>query len=204
MPDDSRLLRESAAARAARITAHVEKLEWDRLFTRLTRWAYVCTRRRSYELAEEIAQTALTQVLDPFYVEWDPEREPDLFDHLCNVARGIISNRRRKRALAREVAIDAEALEDMPIAGDANPERELSSRQEANTLADKLGTAFANDTLVTKIVALAVDGVTTPREQAEATGAPIEDVRNARKRLFRAAADVARELGLRQKNDDAA
>src|SRR5258708_39309584 len=116
MPGDAPTLRESAAARAARITAVVSEKEWASLFTRLTRWAYVCMRKRSFEVAEDVAQTAITHVLDPHYKEWDPDREPDIFDHLCNVARGIISNRRQLRAQRREVATDPEAIAEMSLA----------------------------------------------------------------------------------------
>lgn len=196
--------RESAAARAARITALVEDSEWADLSTRLTRYAFVCIRKQSFDVAEDIAQTAMTQVLDPHYKEWDPDREPKLFDHLCNVVRGIISNRRRTRALHRERAVEPEAIAEMPLVAADNQEAQLAHRQIAMTLADRLGRDFANDSVVAKVVALTVDGVTTPREQAAAAGEPIDEIRKARKRLFRGTAEVARELGLRQENDDVA
>jgi hypothetical protein len=204
MPDDALSLREAAAARAARITAHVEKLEWDKLSVRLTKWVHTCLRKKDWELAEEVAQTAITLVLDPHYVEWDPDREPDFFDHLCNVARGVLSNRRRKHATARELVTEPEAIAEMSLAASHNQERALAARQEALSLAEHLGRAFANDLIVTQIVALAADGVTTPREQAAALDKPIEEVRKARKRLFRVTAELAEKLGMRQENDDAA
>ncbi len=38
-------------SRAAGITAVVSENEWGKLFTRLTRWAFVATRKRSFEVA---------------------------------------------------------------------------------------------------------------------------------------------------------
>jgi DNA-directed RNA polymerase specialized sigma24 family protein len=195
-------LEPGAAARAARITAAVEKLDWANVSRRLERYAFTCTKKRSKELAADVAQTAITQVLDPFYMEWDPDKVPDLFDHLKNVVRGIVSNRRRTRRTTGEIATDDEELDEMATSPEPDPETALADRDAAANVMDRMTRALAGDALALKLVALLADGIESPTEQAEAAGASYDDVRNARKRMFRASAEIARELGLKSEDDD--
>jgi hypothetical protein len=195
-------LEPGAAERAARITAHVKKLDWGKLSKRLERYAFVCMGKRSQEAAAEAAQTAIMQVLDPQYMEWDPDKTPDLFKHLAYVVRGVISSRRQLRSTTGEIATDDDDLAEMATSREKGPEAALSEMQIAGVVNARLGEAFADDPLVTKLIALVADDITTPREQAEASGASYDEVRNARRRLFYTANEIARELGLKSEDDD--
>jgi hypothetical protein len=191
-----------AAARAARITAYVKKLDWGKLSKRLERYAFVCMGRRSPEAAADAAQSAITQVLDPNYMEWDPNSSQDFFAHLAYVVRGVISSRRQLRSTTGEIATDHDDLAQMATSRDKTPEEALSDMELVAALNARLVEAFADDPLVTKLVALIADDVATPREQAAATGASYDEVKNARRRLFYAANDMARELGIKSEVDD--
>ena len=183
----------AAAVAAARTTALLAALDWAPLFHRLTRYAFVATRRRDLARVEDLAAEAIAQVYDHAYQAWDPDVHPDIFDHLVNVVRGLISNQRRSRGRHAEIlrapdeVPDAASIAEAP---DAVLARELDARVRT-----RLDAQFALDPLALRIVALLAEGVSTPREQAAAAQAPIEDIRNARKRVFRATHDVARELG---------
>ena len=76
---------------------------------RLTRYAFVLLGKKSWAIAEEIAQEAIARALDPAYASWDPERHPDLFDFLGSVAGGLAANHRRKAGRARLVPIREDA-----------------------------------------------------------------------------------------------
>ena len=192
-----------AVQRAERITDLVSDREWASLFTRLTKYAHACLRRRDFALAEDFAQRAIEKVLDVKYKAWDPATEPDIFDHLAKIVKGDVSNRRRDRAAHRELSTMHATLEEIaPASPDGDPESTLEGKQALAKLAARIGEELAGDMLALRIVALSVEGITTPREQAAAVGAPYDEVRNARKRLFRVTAELARELGLRQEGDD--
>jgi DNA-directed RNA polymerase specialized sigma24 family protein len=195
-------LKPGAAARAQRLTAHVEKLDWGEISARLTRYAYGAVRRRSHAQAEDLAQKAIMEVLDPMYMEWDPEREPDIFEHLKNVVRGAVSNLRQRRERRHVVAADLDVVADYVAAEGPTPEDELAGAEGVATLEARLATMFDGDALVTKLIALAIDGTQTARDQAVACGVPIGEIRNARKRLFRGTAELAKELGLGQEVED--
>jgi hypothetical protein len=110
--------------RAARLARLLEEVDWVDTTRRLTMFAFAATKRVSMELAKDLAQEAMTQLLDPRYQDWDPEREPVLLTHLCNVVRGLASNRRRMHSVQRERLVSAEKLaartgDDPPHAGSA-------------------------------------------------------------------------------------
>jgi hypothetical protein len=79
------------------IEAILAAQDWGDLSSRLTRYVHVRLRKGSWETAEEIAQEAITQFLDPAYATWDRERNPDVFDALGSVANGLVQNDFRKR-----------------------------------------------------------------------------------------------------------
>jgi DNA-directed RNA polymerase specialized sigma24 family protein len=191
-----------AAARAERITALVEELDWGALSNRLRRFAFLRMKKRSEEEADEVAQTAIMQVLDPRYMAWDPDREPEIYDHLKNLVRGLVSNRRRRNEENRVVATDDDALVELAKAPHHDPATVLADKQLARTVADRFAAMFPDDAIVLEVVSLTAQGVVTPRDQAEAAGVPYDDVRNARRRMFRAAKEIAGELGLNIEDDD--
>jgi hypothetical protein len=191
-----------AAERAARITAYAEKVDWAKMSLRLERYAFRCTGRRSKEVAMEAAQTAISQVLDPKYMEWDPAKVPDLYEHLKNVTRGVLSNRRQLRSTRGEIGVDAEDLARIAKSSDKSPESALGARRLAAAVTRRLTDKFADDPLVTAVIQAMAEGVTTPRDLVEATGASADEVRNARRRIAYVTGEIAKELGLNQETGD--
>jgi predicted transcriptional regulator len=210
----------------------LEGVDWRATTLRLTKFAHMRTKGVSWELAEDLAQEAITQLLDPRYMDWDPEREPELLEHLQNVVRGLASNRRRTAATSREIAMSPERLarrtgDDVPEAGSAEramsggeveaaPARRRTSagaqggaeeravrRDIAAATARELAARFADDPDVLRIVALAKQGKASLSEQAEAMGITMQQVHNARQRLHRGLAAIQRELSGEQENDHA-
>jgi hypothetical protein len=193
-----------SAARAARITEIVAKLEWRSISLRLQRFAYVCIRKRSMEKAEDLAQAAILKVLDPRYKEWDPDREPDIFQHLKNLVRGEVSNLRRKKSEHHEHTTPNEKIDNARFDPAGDPEEQLAAREMEHTFYDRLGARFADDPLAAKLGPLVARGILAPQDQAAALGVEVDQARNARKRWCRGVDEVACELGLRQEQEDAA
>jgi hypothetical protein len=92
------------------IDAALAALDWGDLSVRLTNYALYKLRRTSRQAAEDCAQQAIAEFLDPAYAAWDRERHPDAFDCLGSIVNGIVANhfrreaRRGKRVALREDA----------------------------------------------------------------------------------------------------
>src|SRR5262249_42324668 len=153
----------------------------------LSKWCFIAIRKRSWEEAQDVAQKAIEQLLDPRYKAWDPKSEPRVFRHLINVARGIISNARRLRA-SRETATEDEKLEAALGATNDGEDEEarVASRAHARhavrELAELTGRADG-DPLEQEVMALYAEEIVELDEQARVLGRPKHDVRNARRRL---------------------
>jgi hypothetical protein len=81
----------------ASLEAALAAQDWTDLSQRLTRYTYARLRKSSWETAEDLAQQAITQLLDPAYASWDRERHPDLFDCLGHIANGLVANHVRRQ-----------------------------------------------------------------------------------------------------------
>ncbi len=78
------------------IDAILAAQDWADLSGRLTKYAHVRLRKTSWHTAEEIAQQAIVQLLDPAYATWDRDRHPDLFDCLGSIVNGLVANHSRR------------------------------------------------------------------------------------------------------------
>jgi hypothetical protein len=72
--------------------------DWADLSQRLTRYAHTRMRKTSWASAEEIAQQAIVQLLDPAYASWDREHCPDIFDCRGSIVNGLVQNQNRLKA----------------------------------------------------------------------------------------------------------
>jgi len=176
-----------------RLRELLEDAEWGDISARLTATAHRLMRKRCpLADAENVAQAAICQVLDPDYKDWDPEKNT-LFKHLESVAIGIIHNqyvnageRMRKKAIdiaANPVASEAIAVDD-----------EVASRETAARVFTALRKHFANKRLETSVVELFSRGVELPREQVEELGLPYMQVYGARSRVVEQAQRILAEL----------
>jgi DNA-directed RNA polymerase specialized sigma24 family protein len=80
------------------LEAALKNQDWADLSRRLTRYAKARLRGSSLATAEEIAQQAIMQLLDPAYASWDRERHPDVFDCLGHIVNGLVVNHFRRNA----------------------------------------------------------------------------------------------------------
>lgn len=182
-----------AAARRARIDEAIAGADWSRLYARLV--AYAFARCRSRALAEDLAQGAIRCVLDPAYAEWDPHTQPSLARFLGSVVNGLLRNDRVRARSKRDLVLDDESSARLVDA------RGFSENVAADRERCERGIALVRARLQAKddAVALAVldaviDGAETPAALAAELGRPIDEIVFARRRLHRAAADVARAM----------
>ena len=136
---------------------------------------------------------------------WDPEKDPDLFEFLKNSVMSSMFNElamsadNTKTASFRESAEQpGELLEPVALGStdaphaqhlvrhNPNPEELLIATQrekQAKAILNELLTATADDQEATAILECAMDGITAPRDISERTKIPIAKVNNAQKRL---------------------
>ena len=168
--------------------------DWGKLRAKLTAFAHRRTQKRSWELAQDLAQTAVADVLTRPET-WDPATEP-LLKHLAKRVISLASNEwnRKKTALevvflpeegeeAPDMAVDEEAIEDV-----------LDRRRLAARFRAGLDESVAGDEDATVVVAQMAEGRDTPLTIAKGSGLPIQRVRDARRRIFRHAKAVATQM----------
>ena len=158
--------------------------DWATLSKRLTEFAYRKINRRSWEEAEDIAQTAIRRAFDPELQRWNPKAQPNVFWFLGNVAQGVIANRRRQLKSGRvETLYDQEGLDDLaPEAIDATDEV-LARRHRAVLIVRELARQVATDRACALVLGAFQAEIDDPREQAASTGLAMQAVYNARSKL---------------------
>jgi hypothetical protein len=206
------------------IEAVLASQDWSDLARRLTRYAHVRLRGRSWETAEEIAQEAIARLLDPAYASWDRERHPDLFDGLGYIVNGLVSNyRQRKATRAHHVALrdDIDELDDdaprdprsdpdddkhapppdaVVLRGeDSAEESRMDDRRDRRAEAAMAAlrarlSRLADGALPLGLLDQIQQGEGRPLAQAKALGVSVADVYTAKRRLMHHARLVARDL----------
>jgi len=172
-----------------------EDVDWTKMSRRLTLAAHKLLRGKSWEDAEDLAQRAIAQLFDTAsYAQWDREKHPDLFDHLAGVVVGLISNR-RQLASRRNKSLDDDQWDELPGKAPTNEEA-LGDRELAAKTVEILGAELRadGDHDALRLLECFEDGVTEAAEQAERTGLPIAQIRNARKRFYRRTEELKRRL----------
>jgi DNA-directed RNA polymerase specialized sigma24 family protein len=175
----------------------LEGVDWNKRFQRLVVYA----RRRlgsnvPLEEAEDVAGEAIRRFLDPHYAGWDPEREPSLERHLGSIVNGLLRNRIRAKATTAEVGHDFTSSPIMAVVSSPVPDPEARStdsslaRRAFKLLEDEL----KGDEHAENVLLLECDGISEPKEQAEALGLPIGTVYKARFRLGVARDTVRRRM----------
>jgi hypothetical protein len=159
---------------------------------KVTSYAHRLLARRRRERAEEIAQEAIAQLFDPARTQLDAETEAEILLVLFGLVKGLVSNDRRRKHHQLEVQV-RESRRDNIGDGRASPEELLAGQQERALAISQLRARVANDDVGAQLVDLFANGIDEAQAQSHASGASIETIRKARKRVFRHADAIARE-----------
>jgi hypothetical protein len=195
-PRPARLDRASPSSRVRGVSTdeRFRGADWTKLQAKLTAFAHRRTRRRSWELAQDLAQTAIADVITRPET-WDPAKEP-LLKHLAKRVIGLASNEWSRKKTALEVLFAPTEDEDAP---DTEQEEDaiedvLDRRRVAARFRARLDEQVAGDEDAAVVVAQMAEGRDTPASIAKASGVPIERVRDARRRVFYQARVIAEEM----------
>jgi DNA-directed RNA polymerase specialized sigma24 family protein len=166
--------------------------DWATLSKRLTEFAYRKIHKRSWEEAEDIAQTAIRRAFDPKSRRWNPKAQPNVFWFLGNVAQGVIANRRRQLKSGRvETLYEHEGLDQLaPEAIDATDEV-LARRHRAALIVRELARQVATDRACVLVLGAFQAETDDPREQSASTGLGMQAVYNARSKLRATVTQIA-------------
>ncbi|MGO8995144.1 MAG: sigma factor [Polyangiaceae bacterium] len=171
--------------------------DWETLRERLTAFAHRRTHKRSWELAEDLAQTAIADLITRPET-WDPEKEP-LIKHLAKRVIGLASNDWSRKRTALEVLFRPGEGEDGGEAPDVEHEEDaiedvLDRRRVAARFRAGLDELVAGDEDAAVVVAQMAEGRDTPAAIAKASGLPLARVRDARRRVFYHSKAVAEQM----------
>ena len=161
--------------------------DWPRLRAQWLRFA--CYVSRSKQRAPDLVHEAVARALDPNDDPWRPEVEPDFARHVMRIIANINRVEKDTEYRQRDPRYAATILERMTTIPKAPDDELLAAESDARAerLLATLRERLADDALALQIVDLASDGdFTRPADQVLATGHPIEEIRNARKRVSRA------------------
>jgi hypothetical protein len=95
---EGRVKDKAAGGSVEEALSKISSKEWGEISVKLTRYAFIRLRKTSWETAEEIAQDAITRVLDRAHNAWNRELYPELFDYLGSAVNGRVANELRRRA----------------------------------------------------------------------------------------------------------
>jgi DNA-directed RNA polymerase specialized sigma24 family protein len=172
--------------------ALVPAKDWPRIRAEMVRFA--CRLARSRGAADELVQEAVARVIDRERDPWDPETEPLLAKHMMRIIENIARGNRAKVAVRRDPR-NVAAVEERTIRRPESPEDAAlgaEGEREARGTLDEVKAELAGDAPALEVVDLSERGVDRPADQAAATGRPIEEIRNARRRVRRAIEEVLR------------
>ena len=173
--------------------------DWKRISLRLTRYAFatIVPKDRSWHEAEDRAQVALLEVIDPKTRSWDRKVEPDFFAHLAFLVRKEASRRRMKLRRHRDTEYVEDDENDESIPGmprtPSHEERLMKDERGQRVLA-LVRERAKDDVLLLRVLDLLEAHVDTIGEQAEHIGVTMMEVRNARVRLGRHVKNAEKEL----------
>jgi len=173
----------------------LRKQDWKLLTKHLTGFAFKRTGRRSMALAKDLAQEAITRAFTD--VEgWDPNKEP-LLKNLCRRVIGLASGDMRRRRNALECELDDE-VEENADDGKETPDELLDKKRYSDLFRRRLGQRLAGDEPAMMLVTLQAEGIDAVADQASASGLTVEEVREARRRVYyqsdKTTEELAREL----------
>jgi DNA-directed RNA polymerase specialized sigma24 family protein len=176
---------------------------WGRILKQLTAIAFKRIRGRSLSDAQDLAQSAIADAYRAVDGGgWDPQRGPLMGFLVARVIASASDERRRKRNTC-EVWLDQEDEdEEGPVsryekhlgADEPPADQALHRLRLARTFHDRLVSRVAADPLAIEVITQMKDGVSKPRDLGTATGRPLGDIVEARRRIRYHASEVTKEL----------
>ena len=172
--------------------------DWASITAKVAKYAYKKTGKRSWRNAKELAQDAIFKTLE-HPESWDPENEP-ILKHVCLRVFSILANSRRLKRNTFEVAMclhpDPEGVEDDRDEGSLD--EKLDQNRQGEMFRSRFAMENEGDEIAGVVIELLMRGVFKPAAQAAESGATIEQIRAARRRVFarhdNITAAMAREL----------
>jgi DNA-directed RNA polymerase specialized sigma24 family protein len=166
----------------------------------MTGYAYKLVWKRSWAIAEELAQAALERFYEGAWQRWDPSART-LRSFLLGLVFDEHSNWAQKKSTTAERLLPKKKegkkqprLPRRPTDADDSPEAIVARKERAGIVRSRLEERLSDDEDARKLYAMFLEGVDAPAEQAEHAGMDIERVRNARKRVFRHIEAIEDEL----------
>jgi len=175
----------SSTVRAVSTSELLQEQDWSAVQAKLTLFAHGRTRKRSWHLAEDLAQTAIGDLLAR-PESWEPEKEP-LLKHLAKRVIGLAANEWHSKRSSLEVLCDMGGA-DAPDAeqGEDALEDVLDRRRIAADFRARLDARVAKDEDGPLVVALMAEhGLSSAASLAKASGLDKGRMREARREVAR-------------------
>jgi DNA-directed RNA polymerase specialized sigma24 family protein len=183
----------------AAVDAALRAVAWPKVQKQVLAYAFALTKSKAH--AEDLTQDAIRRAFDPEETPWNPVTVPNVAHFLMSLVRRNASNERSSGRRHHEITVRSKrheirvtrAANNVPSPG-PTPESSLAVHDLAARRLAALRTRAADDKLVLALIDLIERDVETPAEQAEALSTSVQDITFARRRLFRHAEAVARDL----------
>ncbi|HEY2510075.1 MAG TPA: hypothetical protein VGI39_04440 [Polyangiaceae bacterium] len=176
--------------------ALLDEQDWGELYKRLLDFACARCGKHGKAQAKDLAQEAITRVYGSS--KWDPAQEPDLLRYLMSVVNSLRANERTRHATTRTSSIADEKTRRaaLRVADDKAPSEATIADQDVFTrrLA-LLRERMASDPKVLLLLECMERGIDSPDDLCAALEWSRAQLLAVRRRMFRAAALVARDLG---------
>jgi DNA-directed RNA polymerase specialized sigma24 family protein len=147
-------------------------------------FGYARKKTRDAVRARDVAQEAVTRVLEGRgWYRWDPTRK-DLLDHLCDVVDTVVANANRRASVKREQPM-TEADERQP---DSTPSAEqqidaIEESEREERLAEKVMLRVADDKIIPDMLKHQEAGIDKASELAALLECDAKDIYRAREKL---------------------
>jgi DNA-directed RNA polymerase specialized sigma24 family protein len=166
---------------------HLRAIDWGTVFKKLTlqaqRWGASLSR------AEDLAQFAMTRMLQDGGALWNYKADPTAFDYLLRVLherRKTLQEQAARREELMPTEINSEKVDETPPDSDRNHDGALVSREAAVRNLARLRASLAGSPLALQVVELCVrEGQLDPSVVAERLGVPVKDVYTAEAQIRR-------------------
>jgi len=184
--------------------------KWDEIRVTLVMYALKRTKNRAW--ASDLAQEAILRIHDTKRQPWDPAVYPDLKLFLIGMVRQMLSDEWSSARRHRELQMDLEERDEddgwrkqskVPEDKGPNPEEAVGTRRLLNRRLALLRARLADDPGGLVVHGLMERSIEKPEDQKVESGLSDAELANARKRYFRAAEAVARDLPEGAYDDDA-
>jgi DNA-directed RNA polymerase specialized sigma24 family protein len=185
------------------VRALLDAQDWGDVYSRLFDFALKrCTTKTKVPQeiraeAKDLAQEAITRVF-AYDSKWDPEKEPDLTRYLMSVVNSLRANERTSAASQRNISLGrkrtkaaAEAVADTH----ALPEEVVVNTDLFARRIELLNERLVGDADALRLFELMTSGLDKPADLRKATKWSANELMAVRRRVLRAAATVARDIG---------